>query len=216
MKHRKGLYEKQLKKLIAIFRVLFLSFNFYGAVYASDLTSSEDNTESSQSAGDIAAPIINSEIDASFTLTFTRDKDGNFTHDYIGFYDKNSQSSTSASGPLATIDFYLQPIITPVSGDYYYKIMAKIQSNYLVNGTFGNLMVRHSNLLLPDIYFNQLISYGFCYSYLNYTEVGTYEIIPVVPTVQIKYTNCFMYFKDYEWVAGESYNAVNPVPPMPW
>lgn len=205
-----------MKRLIAVFLLLLFTFNFYGVVYASDLTSSENITASSKNASDIPIPTINSETDASFTLTFTRDENGEFSHNYVAFYDKDSQFSTSATKPLATIDFYLEPIITPVSGDYYYTIMAKIQSSYLVNGTFGNLLVRHYNLLLKDIYFNHLISYGFNYSYLNYTEVGTCEIIPVVPAVLIKYTDCFMYFKDFGWVAGESYNAENPVPPMPW
>ncbi len=158
------------------------------------------------------APYIDTETDAVFTLEFERDENGNFSHDQIYFYAEDPQNSTAAATPEAIIDFYLEPIITP-SDDYYYYIMFKVVSTGLVNGTFGDLKLRNGNLLLPDIYFNQFISYSFPSTLFYVGTAGACEILPVTPTVRVEYTNCFMYFNDYGWIGGTPFYATTPVIP---
>lgn len=208
----KGGYMIKIRKLATLFILVIFIVNSFGVTYVSASEStSPSTTDITTSTSDSVIPTIDSETDGVFTLTFNRDENGNFSHDEMYFYAEDSQFSTSAANPIATIDFYLEPIITP-SDDYYYTIMYEIKSTSLVNGTFGDLVVRNGNLLLPDIYFNQPIAFTFPSTLYYCGTAGACEILPGTPVAHVAYTNCFMYFNEYGWVSGTPFYVTTPVP----
>lgn len=196
---------KCFKKSFLFLLSLILIFSFHGNVLASTattnpdaLTNLSDNlVKASDSIGGTFASVKPSgEIDLSgVEVTATKTEDGRFIA---------SVPFATASSAEGSITFELYQDATIVNR---YSIAYTIVANSLVNGVFGDILIRENTMIFPATYFDQHYSKTFPATTLYYGSVGNVIIPYEEKSVTLRFNNSAMYFLSSGWISGQNYTS---------